>query len=181
MSEQSTFASAEKATDLFVSVLAKALTQRLLDEQFAGRVTTAQVQGLRYLAHNEERLMSDLAEGLGISYPAATKTVERLVRKGLVVRESDPADRRVVRVRLTEAGDRLISDIDGARTDMLSTVLAKLPPEDHAALMQGLGAFINAALKEVEDDSLLTEICLHCGDTHQAGCPVAQALERTKV
>ena len=177
MNEQRAFASAEKATDLFVSVLAKALTERLLDEQFAGQVTTAQVQGLRYLAHNEERLMSDLADGLGISYPAATKTVERLVKKGLVVREGDPADRRVVRVRLTQAGEQLIEDIDGARKDMLSTVLGSLPDEDHAALMQGLKAFISAALKQVENDELLGEICLHCGDTHQPGCPVAAALE----
>ena len=152
-----------------------------MDEQFSGQVTTAQVQGLRYLAHNEERLMSDLADGLGISHPAATKTVERLVKKGLVVREGDPADRRVVRVRLTEAGGQLIQDIDGARKDMLSTVLASLPDDDHAALMRGLKAFITAALKQVEDDDLLAEICLHCGDTHQAGCPVAQALERVKV
>ncbi len=180
MSEMTIVGTAEKATDLFVSVLAKALTERLLTETFEGRVTAAQVQGLRYLAHNEERLMSDLADGLGISYPAATKTVERLVKKGLVVRESDPADRRVVRVRLTEPGAQLIRDIDGARSQMLTTVLASLEPGDRDSLMRGMSAFIAAALKQVEDGDLLTGICLHCGDTHQPGCPVAAALQRSQ-
>jgi DNA-binding MarR family transcriptional regulator len=171
-------ASAEKATDLFVSVLAKALTERMLNERFAGQVTSAQVHGLRYLAHNEERLMSDLANGLGISYPAATKTVERLVKKGLVSRESDPADRRVVKVRLTTAGDQLIRDIDGARSQMLTAVLTRLAPEDREALLQGMSAFIAASLQQIEDGHLLADICLHCGDAHQAGCPVAEALQR---
>lgn len=179
MNEECTIAGAEKATDLFVSVLAKALTERMLNERFAGRVTSAQVHGLRYLAHNEERLMSDLADGLGISYPAATKTVERLVKKGLVTRESDPADRRVVKVRLTAAGEQLIQDIDGARRQMLTAVLTRLTPDDREALLQGMSAFIAASLQQIEDGQLLSEICLHCGDTHQASCPVAEALQRT--
>lgn len=180
MSDHSIADDAKKAADLFVGVLAKALTNRVLDEAFDGQVTMSQLQALRYLRNNEQRLMSDLADGLAISYPAATKTVERLVRKNLVAREGDPADRRVVRVRLTESGAALLEKIDAEINERLVSVLDSLEPDDRSALLRGMRAFVAAALKQVDDRHLLAAICLHCGTYHQDDCPVLAARQRVQ-
>ncbi|MHB1007365.1 MAG: MarR family winged helix-turn-helix transcriptional regulator [Chloroflexota bacterium] len=178
MSERTIIEDAEHTTDLFVGVLAKAMASRVLEDEFDGQVTMAQLQALRYLARNDQRLMSDLAEGLAISYPAATKTVERLVKKDLVSRAGDPADRRVVRVRLTEAGIGMVKRIDAELNRRLSIVLERLNEADREALLRGMSAFIAAALAGVEDEKTLTAICTHCGDHHSGDCPVAGARVR---
>jgi DNA-binding MarR family transcriptional regulator len=60
--------------------------------------------------------------------------VADLVRAGLVERETDPDDRRVVRVRATPQAERLMQAGRRRRTDWLARRLADLPPEDLAAL-----------------------------------------------
>jgi DNA-binding MarR family transcriptional regulator len=50
--------------------------------------------------------MGELASRLGIGVSAATGLVDRLVERGVLKRDSDPADRRVVRVRMSPAGIR---------------------------------------------------------------------------
>lgn len=51
----------------------------------------------------------ELAGALGVSLPTLTRLVNPLVTERLVSRSRDAADRRVVRLRLTEAGRRRLS------------------------------------------------------------------------
>lgn len=169
---------AERSADLFVAVLEKALTSRLLDEEFEGQVTTSQLHALRFLALNEQPLMSDLADGLGISYPAATKTVERLVKKGLASREDDPTDRRVVRVNLTEGGCQLVKKIMAARNVGFHDVLRRLSADDRGALLRGMEAFVTTALDAMDADAIVASVCLHCGSEHSENCIVDAVLAR---
>jgi DNA-binding MarR family transcriptional regulator len=46
--------------------------------------------------------VKDLAEGASVTPGAITQFVDILVEKGLVAREGDPNDRRVVRLKLTD-------------------------------------------------------------------------------
>lgn len=67
-----------------------------------------------------------------------TNRVDRLVRKGLVERLPDPADRRGVQVRLSTSGR---TAVDGALDALLQhekDLLAGLSPDDAAALAGAL-------------------------------------------
>src|SRR5512138_3477980 len=134
------------ASDLFVAIVEKLMTQRMLDENFEQQVTPAQLVALRYLSLNESSLMSDVAEGLGISFPAATKTVDRLVRKEMASRVEDPHDRRVVRIRLTERGRSLVADVYEARSRRFASVLERLDVAARDNLQQSMASFISAAI-----------------------------------
>ena len=46
--------------------------------------------------------MKELAEGASVTPGAITQFVDALVERGLVAREGDPIDRRIVRLKLTE-------------------------------------------------------------------------------
>ena len=67
-----------------------------------------------------------LAHMARLSPSAITETVEGLERDGLVRRESDPADRRVVRVALTAEGRRQVQRFEGACVAALTDRLAPL-------------------------------------------------------
>jgi DNA-binding MarR family transcriptional regulator len=54
------------------------------------------------IAHHKQGLsVKELAESASVTPGAITQFVDTLVEKGLVVRETDPNDRRVVRLKLT--------------------------------------------------------------------------------
>lgn len=165
----------EHASDLFVAIVEKLMTQRMLDESFDQQVTPAQVVALRYLSLNESSLMSDVAEGLSISFPAATKTIDRLVRKGLASRAEDPHDRRVVRIRLTEQGKQLVTEVFAERARRFNTVLERLDPDARASLHRSMEVFITSAINDTET---ARSLCLHCGSEHHDYCPVKVAYLR---
>ncbi|MFZ4777672.1 MAG: MarR family winged helix-turn-helix transcriptional regulator [Terrimicrobiaceae bacterium] len=61
-----------------------------------------------------------------------TSAVDRLEKKGLVMRERNPKDARSVLVRLTAAGKKLISDAYDAHARRLDEVAEALVPFQHA-------------------------------------------------
>ena len=67
-------------------------------------ITARQLEVLTFLAGRESWLVGEIASALQVSSAAATKTVARLERKGLVTRRVDLMDRRCVNVSLTRAG-----------------------------------------------------------------------------
>ncbi|GAB4382039.1 MarR family winged helix-turn-helix transcriptional regulator [Albidovulum sp.] len=74
--------------------------------------------------------MSELSKMLLVSNGNATAVVDRLERDGLVRREPDPQDRRVVQVGLTEAGERWFAELAAAHEAEVSRLLAALGHEE---------------------------------------------------
>lgn len=69
---------------------------------------------------------SDLSGALRITMPSATQTVNVLEARGLVERCPDPADRRVVRIRLTEEGLKVTQAAEVAMVDSMSELIEHL-------------------------------------------------------
>ena len=66
-------------------------------------LTMPQTRTLSHLSDGPRR-MREIAAFLGVGMPSATSMIDRLVKKGLVERLEDSADRRVVACRLTDRG-----------------------------------------------------------------------------
>lgn len=66
-------------------------------------LSVPQFRVLAFLGRNGGRSLSTVAEFIAVAAASASAMVERLVRRGLVVREGDPKERRRVRLRLTLA------------------------------------------------------------------------------
>ena len=68
--------------------------------------------------------MSRLADMLDVSLSAATGLVDRIEERGFVERIRVPSDRRIVLVRITDAGRQMLDDIElGARPRSSSRIL----------------------------------------------------------
>jgi DNA-binding MarR family transcriptional regulator len=67
--------------------------------------------------------MSELARRLAVGESAATATADRLVRQGLVERQADPNDRRVVLLALSASGRSLVDAVHRAATSKMRRML----------------------------------------------------------
>jgi DNA-binding MarR family transcriptional regulator len=76
--------------------------------------------------------MHELARFLGISRPAATGLIDRLLAQEMVRREEDPQDRRMVRVSITAKGRRAVKTIWEQKRRMIVDVFGRISPNDRA-------------------------------------------------
>ncbi len=96
------------------------------------------------LKDDGRRTVGGLGRALSISEPSASLLVDKLVRRRLVDRETDPEDRRRTLVALTEDGDQLVTRLRQSRDDKFAAWLSKLGAEDLQALARGLEALAGA-------------------------------------
>ena len=78
----------------------------------------------------------ELARSLGCDKTNITGMVDRLDRRGLLRRETDPADRRVCRPVLTRDGHELVRSIRAAFTSVVEQRCGTLPSADLQQLIQ---------------------------------------------
>jgi DNA-binding MarR family transcriptional regulator len=90
----------------------------------------------------EERSVKALAESMGLSLPAMSRAVDGLFERGFVEREEDPSDRRMKRVRLTEAGRTVPRALNDARLSALQELMSSLGDEEAGALEHALGLIL---------------------------------------
>jgi DNA-binding MarR family transcriptional regulator len=93
-------------------------------------------------AEGEERSVKALADSLGVSLPAMSRAVEGLFARGFVGREEDQADRRMKRVRLTDAGRRVPRALNEARLSALSELMGSLGDDEAFALEHALALIL---------------------------------------
>jgi DNA-binding MarR family transcriptional regulator len=87
-------------------------------------LTFTQFKALMLLAHEPEALsVKDVSDRLGVSFPAASRAVDPLVKRGIVERTEDQLDRRVKRVRTTKDGDRLVERLIATRIKSFEQLL----------------------------------------------------------
>jgi DNA-binding MarR family transcriptional regulator len=84
--------------------------------------------------------LTALAVREGVTQPAMTQLIGRLQESGLVSRDTDPADGRVVQVRLTDEGRTMLARRRAVRAERLAEILARLSPEEQTAIGAALPA-----------------------------------------
>ena len=94
----------ERALDS-LRTLIWATERQLHDAAATEGVAITDISALSYLRALGDMSQTALAERVSLSSSAATSMVDRLERRGLVVRAADPVDRRKSLVRLTPLGD----------------------------------------------------------------------------
>lgn len=86
-------------------------------------VTTSQLKVVLLIFVSGPLRMGDIASELGVSLATATGVVDRLVERGMLIREGDPKDRRVVLCRLSCEGEKLISGVWQVSRDQLGEIM----------------------------------------------------------
>lgn len=81
----------------------------------------------------------DLADMVQLAPPTVTAMLQKMERAGLVVREPDAADQRLVRVALTAAGRETNERLHRAHGEYIATTIGSLTARDRRELARLLG------------------------------------------
>jgi DNA-binding MarR family transcriptional regulator len=102
-------------------------------------VTAPHLSALSVLVFAGPRTLGELAAAEQVTPPSMTRIVRNLEADGLVEREPDPADRRIVRVHPTERGRRVLEEGRRRRIATLAARLESLDAADLATLEAAAG------------------------------------------
>lgn len=103
-------------------------------------VTSRQVTLLWLVRGRPGTSLRGLAEEEGISAPSLSGHVDRLERLGLVERVRSTDDRRMVGLRVTDEGERVLRRVRALRTTWLADRLGGLASDDLDAIAAALPA-----------------------------------------
>jgi DNA-binding MarR family transcriptional regulator len=112
-------------------------------------VSMAQLHIMYTLQRSGEMTMSHLADVLNVSLSNATGLIDRLEERGYISRERVPTDRRVVLVRVTPDGARMLDEVDALSDALLRSVLGRLPVSQLKVVAHAI-----AALREAVDSTI---------------------------
>ncbi len=107
-------------------------------------ISMAQLHILYTLKRNGEMPMSRLAEVLNVSLSNATGLIDRIEERGFVERTGVPEDRRIVLIRVTDAGERMLGEIDALSDELLRSVLGHLDRSKLAGVRQAVASLRDA-------------------------------------
>lgn len=120
-------------------------SRHVRDPQSGRLLSRHQASILDHLDEIEPLTLNDLARHMGVTAGTMSLAVDRLERKGYVVRLRDASDKRRVHLRLTTAGVRVRqanSVLDPARVEAL---VSRLSEADRTAAIHGLALLAHAA------------------------------------
>ncbi len=112
---------------------------------FDGELTRPQYLLLHVIRHAGPQSISELAGVLDIGKPGTSGMVARLEKAGLVTRERDEGDRRIIRVVLTPAGSVRVADLEARVRLDFEMALSALSDAEVLELVRLYNKLIEAA------------------------------------
>ncbi|MBP2666605.1 MAG: transcriptional regulator, MarR family [Firmicutes bacterium] len=90
--------------------------------------------------------VNQLAERLDLDKSTVSRSSDRLVVDGLLLREEDPADRRYVVLKLSDKGKQSYSNLEQRMTSYFEKVIAEIDPHERDQVLKSL-QLLSSALK----------------------------------
>lgn len=93
-------------------------------------ITPPQFIALQWLFEHGDMTIGDLSNKMYLAFSTTTDLVDRMEKNELVVRVREEQDRRVVRIKLLQEGERIIEEVIKKRQDYLENVLTDFSHEE---------------------------------------------------
>jgi len=159
----------------FASAVDEVVGRRLLRQVAGPQVTFSQLKLLQLVALADCHTLGDLATYLGVSHPAASKAVDRLVHRKLLRRTEQKADRRALELSLTERSRRLLSAYNHAKNHKLERIFRHFSGNELKRIAVRLD-HLTAGI--VDHNARPDETCVHCGIYFRESCLLRKLVPR---
>ena len=93
-------------------------------------LSVPQFRTLAFIRRNSDASLSDLAHHLDLKLPSASKLIDGLVNKNLIMRQESASDRRRVTLALTRRGDAILTSARAATQAHLTEILRPLSAKE---------------------------------------------------
>ena len=128
---------------LNVSDLFRIVAKKGAESERMSRITVNQARIFGYIFSRGDEgtiRISALAHDLDVTPAAAGQAVDRLVRSGMVDRETDPTDRRAFVISISKKGREHLNEYQRRCRELSAELLADVSPADVAAFDRVLSA-----------------------------------------
>lgn len=156
---------------IFASAVREMLERAVLCEICADSLTSSQFYLLRLMVSDGSRHIGDVADVLGVSAPAATKTIDKLERLEFVTRQPSTEDRRATLLAPSTKGRRVVSRYSAALGRRFAPIFREFSREDLRQLADLLERFALCLIKQKPGDE---GYCLRCGAHYDQHCSVGK-------
>jgi DNA-binding MarR family transcriptional regulator len=126
-------------------------TRHVRDPQSQRLLSRHQASILDHLDELEPTTVMDLARHMGVTPATMSLAIDRLERKGYVVRLKDAKDRRRVHVRLTSAGVRVREASSVLDPERVEALVARLADDERRRAIEGLALLARAAQEQMHE------------------------------
>ena len=130
-----------------LSVMIRSFAAFERSEIFCKGITMSQCSTLLAIGKKGAMTMHALSEWMSLATSTMTRIVDNLVRDGYIERTQDPQDRRVVRVSLTEEGEKLFQIILQVYHGYHQKIVENIPAEELHQVVESLTMLIEAIKK----------------------------------
>jgi MarR family transcriptional regulator for hemolysin len=124
----------EDSLGYLVNRAARMMANQLAQELRPAGVGIGQWAVLMFLWARDGMSQAELSRVVAIEPPTMVRTIDRMVRDGLVTRVPDPDDGRVSRILLTERGHALRSELVPRAVAVNAANLGRLTPSERRSL-----------------------------------------------
>ncbi|MDA1080364.1 MAG: MarR family transcriptional regulator [Gemmatimonadetes bacterium] len=114
------------------------LLRRVRREDTSAGLSAPQLSALSVIVFRGSLTLGELAHAEQVRPPTITRIVADLEARGLAVRTQRESDRRIVVVRVTPKGERLLDDGRRRRITALANEIVRLPTRDVAQLERAI-------------------------------------------
>lgn len=137
-----------RASRALLGIVARSVSDAL--EQ----VTLPQFRVLVVLSGSGAMRMGALAARVGAVPSTFSRTIDRMVDGGWVLRQESPQSRREILVDLTDDGRRLVDQVTERRRRQVASVLTSLTAEEQQQIIDAMEVFSTAAGEPTPEDLL---------------------------
>lgn len=120
----------------FFSKFSKLESKKFFSETLED-LTVIEINTILVIGHGtENKKMSEIANSLGVTFGTPTVTIDRLIKKGYVIRTRDEDDRRQVFISLSESGISVYKSIVQLRNTIAEKIFGVLDMEERKSLIE---------------------------------------------
>ncbi len=170
MIKQSTIHIAEYS-QILSQIINELFENTFLKEHGPEPLSKTQFSILRILSVGGKYAVSEIADILHISRPAASKNVEKLVQQKLVNRTYIEEDRRIAQVSLTQGGSSLVNAYEQMSLKKQNEALSMFSENERKVFTDLLGKYVrNCLLNEPNVEA----ICMQCKCNLAEECTISE-------
>ena len=144
-------AAARQLLELYPRIYFACHMRHIRDPKTRRMLSAHQASILDHLDEREPVTLLDLARHMGVTPSTMSLHVERLVRRGYVLRERDKRDARRLRLRISASGARIREANSVLDPERVRAMLSRLSAPERAEGVRGLEILAKAANQQVEE------------------------------
>lgn len=129
MAELSLSQFSDKVDEIMPAIM-RNFVKHQTEEYYKLKITMPQFVVMDFLHRAGECKMSDIAKSINVTTAAMTGLIDRLVRDGYVIRSNDPEDRRIVNIKLTLKGTRVVVNMIEKRKEVTINMFRAISAEE---------------------------------------------------